>query len=119
ALNQRSKSRYDLGGAPSRSLPSEVLGHARLTDLNAGRTYPLTKPLVVIGREDGCDIKLVDANVSRKHAQLTQDVTGTWKVTDLGSTNGSKLNGSPVTKALLCDGDVIIIGITTLEFRES
>jgi pSer/pThr/pTyr-binding forkhead associated (FHA) protein len=74
---------------------------------------------MTIGRDSSCDIAIDDANVSRKHAQLTQDVVGTWKLSDLNSTNGTLLNHAPVTTALLRDGDQITIGVTVLEFRES
>jgi pSer/pThr/pTyr-binding forkhead associated (FHA) protein len=99
------------------STPS-VIGQARLIDINAGKGYPLRNNPTVIGRDDSCDITVDDANVSRNHAQLTQDVVGTWKLTDLGSTNGSKLNGSRVTTALLRDGDELTFGVTVLEYRE-
>jgi hypothetical protein len=102
--------------APKRSSISTTT--ARLTNIEAGQSYALTKPNVTLGRDDNCDISIEDANISRQHAQLSQDVVGTWKISDLGSTNGTKLNGSPVTSALLRDGDQITVGITVLEFRE-
>ena len=91
---------------------------ARLTDMSAAKSYKLTKSPTILGREVSCDIVITDANISRQHAKFTQDAVGTWKITDLNSTNGSKLNGRPVTSALLRDGDQISVGITVLEFRE-
>jgi pSer/pThr/pTyr-binding forkhead associated (FHA) protein len=102
----------------SPSSSATVLGRARLTDHNAQRSYALTESTMVLGRDASCDITLDDANISRHHAQLSQDVVGTWKLTDLDSTNGTLLNGNVVTTALLRDGDQISVGMTVLEFRE-
>lgn len=99
------------------SLPS-LLNQARLTDLNAGKSYALTTSPLFLGRDASCDIAVSDANISRRHAQFTQDAVGTWKITDLNSTNGTKLNGRNITTAFLRDGDQITIGVTVLEFRE-
>jgi hypothetical protein len=104
--------------SPSAS-PSAVIGNARLSNLSAGKSYPLIATTMLIGRDSACDIPLADANTSRNHAQLSQDVVGTWKITDLDSTNGTLLNDSPVTSALLRDGDQITVGVTVLEFRET
>ncbi len=117
AFNDSAEQRQRIANIAS-STPNTVLGQARLSNLNAGLSYPLSKPIMIIGRDESCDISINDANTSRRHAQLTQDVTGTWKITDLESTNGSKLNGSPVISALLRDGDELTFGITTFEFRE-
>jgi hypothetical protein len=102
---------------PTLEAPSAATGQARLFDLNAGKSYALIRSNVIIGRDAGCDIVLDDANISRQHAQLTQDVIGTWKISDLNSTNGTRLNGNLVGGALLRDGDEITIGVTVLEFR--
>ena len=98
------------------SLP--LIGQARLTDMSAGKSYVLTKSPMVVGRESSSDIVLSDANVSRQHAKFTQDAVGTWKITDMNSTNGTRLNGRRVSSALLRDGDQVAIGVTVLEFRE-
>jgi hypothetical protein len=95
-----------------------AIGRARLTDHRTQKSYALTKTTVTIGRDASCDITLDDANISRRHAQLSQDVVGTWKLTDLNSTNGTLLNESTVTTALLRSGDKIAIGMTVLEFWE-
>jgi hypothetical protein len=102
-------------GASSSATP---IGRARLTNINAGKSYALTDAALVLGRDGSCDITIDDANISRRHAQLSQDVAGTWKLTDLDSTNGTRLNDKPVATALLRDGDQIAIGVTVLEFRE-
>ena len=71
---------------------------------------------LVIGRLTGCDICLADANVSRRHAELVL-TGGIWSVRDLGSTNGTFVNGQPVAEAPLADGDVIEVGTTRLVYH--
>jgi hypothetical protein len=107
-------------GASGRANSAALAGsQARLTDINAGKSYALTDNAPVLGRDEGCDITINDANVSRRHAQLKKDATGTWKLIDLESTNGTRLNGNLVTTALLRNGDQITLGVTVLEFREN
>jgi hypothetical protein len=115
----RSARKNPLTNIPPVGSLSAATGSARLFDLNAGKSYALAKASVVIGRDAACDIVLDDANISRRHAQLAQDVIGTWKLTDLNSTNGTRLNGSAIINALLRDGDEITVGVTVLEFRGS
>lgn len=103
---------------PTPDRGSSVRGSARLTNMSAGLSFALTLPTMIIGRDGKCDISLDDANVSRHHAQISQDAVGTWKLIDLSSTNGTQLNGNFITSALLRDGDRITLGITQLEFRE-
>jgi hypothetical protein len=82
----------------------------------SSRTVPLSKEVVTIGRLAECDVVLKDKGASRRHAQIrTKD--GVATLTDLGSTNGTRLNGQTVQTRALEDGDRITIGTTTLEFR--
>ena len=80
------------------------------------RTVPLTAESVTIGRLADCDVVVKDKGASRKHAQLRLR-DGTWVLTDLGSTNGTRLNGQTVQSRELADGDKITIGTTVVEFR--
>jgi hypothetical protein len=73
---------------------------------------------MVFGRLQGCDVCLADANVSRQHAELLL-VDGDWYVQDLESTNGTMLNGEPVSRARLRDGDVVEIGVTRLTYHRA
>lgn len=69
-----------------------------------------------IGRLSECDIVINDQNVSRRHAEL--HATGdTYELVDLGSTNGSKINGQRVARQVLNDGDQVTFGALTLRFR--
>ena len=80
------------------------------------RTVPLTSDTVTVGRLADCDVVLKDKGASRKHAQLRLR-GGVWSVTDLGSTNGTRLNGQTIQSRELSDGDKVTIGSTVLEFR--
>ena len=71
----------------------------------------------VVGRLGSCDICIADVNASREHAAFVRDGAG-WAVEDLGSTNGTLLNGDRIDRARLHDGDVIVIGITELVYHE-
>ncbi|HEV7567228.1 MAG TPA: DUF3662 and FHA domain-containing protein [Microbacteriaceae bacterium] len=82
----------------------------------AGKRYPLVKANTVIGRGHDADITVDDTGISRKHVQIVWDGTRA-QVEDLGSTNGSQLNGSPVQKAILEPDSVITIGRTRIVFR--
>jgi hypothetical protein len=75
------------------------------------RRVPLTGP-VVLGRGVEADVQLPDTGVSRRHAQ----VDGA-RIQDLGSTNGTRVNGSRVAEADLDDGDRITLGSTEIVFR--
>jgi hypothetical protein len=73
---------------------------------------------VVLGRLPECDVVLDDPNVSRRHAELRR-VGETVVVTDLGSTNGTRVNGAPVREQPLASGDEITVGSTTVVFELS
>lgn len=77
--------------------------------------YPLEKQTLVIGRARECDVRLADPNVSRRHAELRNE-GGAYVLVDLGSTNGSLVNGQRIERAELRDGDRILIGQTELFF---
>lgn len=81
-----------------------------------GQRYPLTKSHTVIGRGTEADITVDDSGISRRHVEILWDGKRA-QVNDLGSTNGSKLNGEPVTKAALPGDSVISIGRTRIVFR--
>ncbi len=72
---------------------------------------------LVIGRVAGCDIVIDDGKASRKHARL-HVADGVVEVEDLGSSNGTLLNGKPVQRRMLRDGDAIQIGATVLVYRD-
>ncbi len=80
-----------------------------------GRTYQVPAESAVIGRSSE-EIQLSDAGSSRRHAEIRR-ANGGWLVADLGSSNGTLLNGEPVVSvAPLGDGDHVRIGNTVLVF---
>ncbi|MDA8310946.1 MAG: DUF3662 and FHA domain-containing protein [Actinomycetota bacterium] len=81
-----------------------------------GSRVPLGDGPVTLGRLPECDVVLNDPNVSRRHAEFRR-VTDGVVVTDLGSTNGTRVNGVPVREQLLASGDEITVGSTTLVFE--
>ena len=103
--------------APTEAVVPAELGMApeivRLTFNGASRE--LEQPKIVIGRSRDCDIQLADANVSRRHAELRQEGASYW-IVDLGSTNGTEVNGKRVKRAKLQDGDKIMLGSTEITF---
>jgi hypothetical protein len=90
-----------------------------LRDAASGRTWRIGVPSTVIGRdESSADLVLPNSNVSRRHAELTSDAAG-WHIADLGSTNGTRVNGMRVSAPVdLHGGDTIALGLLTLEFKE-
>ena len=96
--------------------PEEVL-RERVTLTLDGRTLPVTTGRVVVGRSRECDIRVEDGNVSRRHFELVQEGPTTWAVADLGSTNGTEVNGRRVSgRKRVENGDRITIGGTELVF---
>ena len=87
----------------------------RVALVSGDRRYEIRKRTIVVGRSQECDIRLNDPNVSRRHAELRQEGTSYWLV-DLGSTNGTEVNGSRVRRAKLESGDTVTIGETELVF---
>jgi Protein of unknown function (DUF3662)/FHA domain len=81
-----------------------------------GKRYPITKPRTIIGRGSDADITVDDTGISRKHVQILWDGSHA-QVEDLGSTNGSKLNGERLSKAILEPDSVITLGRTRIVFR--
>ena len=69
----------------------------------------------IIGRGEGADLRISDPAVSRAHVRLS--IGETIEVADLGSTNGTRVNGVPQSHAVLTNGDVIDIGATRMVVR--
>ena len=83
-----------------------------------GRTRVLEGNRIVLGRSKDSDIRVEDANVSRRHAELRREGADWWLV-DLDSTNGTELNGRRVSRSKLSDGDTITLGATELAFGKT
>jgi hypothetical protein len=80
-----------------------------------GRRRVLDKRRSVLGRSRDVDVQIEDPNVSRRHAEIVQEGSTYWLV-DLGSTNGTEVDGRRVQRARLDDGSRFTIGETTVTF---
>lgn len=76
------------------------------------RFFPLPSTVTVIGRRHSCDLCIPLASVSKKHCQLNSD-DGVLKIRDLGSRNGTQLNGKRINQATIKAGDSVKIGPLT------
>ena len=86
----------------------------------AGHGYDLTRPVIVIGRGQECDIILDEQQVSRQHARLQQTAQG-WTLVDLGSTNGTQVNGQQLAAHAphaLQPGDRLALGSAVLSLQQ-
>jgi len=84
------------------------------SDLSAGQVMQL-EAAATLGRSEHADLVLADPAVSGEHARLER-VGRAWVITDLGSTNGTRLNDAPVDgRTPLTDGDVLALGTVRLQ----
>lgn len=83
---------------------------------NEREAIAVTRTPIVIGRQSTNDVVLSDPNVSRRHAELRRN-DATWTLVDLGSTNGTTVNGRSGSEHALKDGDKLGFGTSALLFR--
>jgi pSer/pThr/pTyr-binding forkhead associated (FHA) protein len=85
---------------------------------SAGDYFLLGRSDVVIGRDDGCPIQIVDDAVSRRHLHIRHEGTGDRYVAeDLNSANGTRVNDESVDQPhVLSDGDILHVGATEIMF---
>jgi hypothetical protein len=83
-----------------------------------GKTRTISAPRAVLGRSRDCEVRLGDANVSRKHAEIRHE-DDTWWIVDLGSTNGTLVNGRRAKRERLTAGDRITLGSTEIVFGDA
>ncbi len=112
--------------------PSLVVGRCRVTsafdqhasvgtapaylELPDGSHLELGPQIVTFGRMTDCTVVLADSNSSRHHAELQPD-GDTYVLVDLGSTNGTKVNGSRIHQQTLADGDELTFGTIVIRFH--
>ncbi|MCP2254916.1 FHA domain-containing protein, partial [Prauserella aidingensis] len=102
-------------GAPAGAPPRPLTASLQLDD-GSNRNYSLKQGSNVVGRGQDADFRLPDTGVSRRHLEITWDGQSAT-LADIGSTNGSTVNGTPVQTWQLADGDVIRVGHSSLVFR--
>ena len=86
--------------------------------LPTGDRVPLGEHVIAVGRLPESNIVLADPNVSRAHAEIRPRGSG-YVLVDLGSTNGTRVNGIRVSEHVLADGDEIAFGNTRMRFEAS
>ena len=89
-------------------MPAQAAVRARLIDTTNNRAYDLASARLLIGRES-----------KNTHAELRFEPQGVWTITDLGSTNGTLVNGREVATQPLSEGDRITIGMTNFMFTQA
>jgi hypothetical protein len=95
------------GGMPAAAL---VLGD--------GSRIAIGEDPVTIGRSPECTVKLSDSTVSRRHAEIVRDGDA-WVLRDVGSSNGTNVNGAAIGEHVLADGDEVKVGAVSLRFEMS
>jgi hypothetical protein len=84
---------------------------------DAGQRVPVTGARVTLGRHSSCDVTLQDSTVSREHAAMVRRGDGWW-VVDLGSTNGTRVNGVRAAEQPVAPGDRVELGDAAVEIVE-
>lgn len=82
---------------------------------HAGTEIPMNGSQIVFGRSEECDVLVSDVNVSRRHAQAIL-INGLVAIVDLNSSNGTLVNGIPISRIFLMDGDEVRIGGMSFQF---
>ena len=86
--------------------------------LPSGERFSLTESIITVGRHPESNLVLADPNVSRNHAEIRPQ-GDRFVVVDLGSTNGTRVNGLRVNQQVLQDGDDVSFGNTRMRFEAS
>jgi hypothetical protein len=104
--------------ATALSVPGPIPPWGQLVDTAGGRAFAMEDNRVLIGRVPGTDITLSEPEISRHHAVIFREAGAIW-LSDLDSSNGTALNGAPVTTtpAQLVPGDAVTFGPATFTFR--
>ena len=102
-----------VGRLATRMYTERVVYFMAISGPDTGRIFALRFGEVVAGRGDHAGFRLCDSSISREHACFSSSRSGVW-VSDLDSRNGILVNGEPVFRAQLRDGDKVQLGETTL-----
>ncbi|MER6212664.1 FhaA domain-containing protein [Streptomyces sp. NPDC048387] len=101
------------GGPPSPGAPGTT---RRWIEVN-GTRHQISRPTLVLGRSTEADVRIDDPGVSRRHCEIRTGTPPT--IQDLGSTNGIVVDGQHTTRATLRDGSRIVVGSTTIIYRQA
>ncbi|MFF7179916.1 FhaA domain-containing protein [Streptomyces sp. NPDC008121] len=102
-------------GAPG-PMPSSGAPARRWIEIN-GTRHQISRPTLVLGRSTDADVRIDDPGVSRRHCEIRTGTPST--IQDLGSTNGIVVDGQHTTRATLRDGSRIVVGSTTIVYRQA
>ena len=100
---------------PAQSVQPDLLPSV---DRKPTARMPLPAKAMRIGRTPDNDLVLSDLNVSRNHAELRKSRSGSYEIVDLGSHNGTFVNGQPVTAQMLTEQDIVSIGSSTFRLKD-
>ncbi|TVL92418.1 DUF3662 and FHA domain-containing protein [Streptomyces sp. SAJ15] len=109
------------GGARSGARPPGAGGASypqvrRWIEIN-GTRHQISRPTLVLGRSTDADVRIDDPGVSRRHCEIRVGTPST--IQDLGSTNGIVVDGQHTTRATLRDGSRVVVGSTTIVYRQA
>lgn len=112
------------GGRPGGQAPHRPQGPGagaggqvrRWIEINGNR-HQISRPTLVLGRSTDADVRIDDPGVSRRHCEIRTGTPST--IQDLGSTNGIVVDGQHTTRATLRDGSRIVVGSTTIIYRQA
>ncbi|MFG2329906.1 FhaA domain-containing protein [Streptomyces sp. NPDC048604] len=106
------------GGRPAGPGPGALPGAQvrRWIEIN-GTRHQISRPTLVLGRSTDADVRIDDPGVSRRHCEIRTGTPST--IQDLGSTNGIVVDGQHTTRATLRDGSRIVVGSTTIVYRQA
>ncbi|WP_128377554.1 FhaA domain-containing protein [Streptomyces cavernae] len=105
-----------VGGRPMGGGP-QAGGRARHWIEINGTRHQISRPTLVLGRSTEADVRIDDPGVSRRHCEIRTGTPST--IQDLGSTNGIVVDGQHTTRATLRDGSRIVVGSTTIIYRQA
>jgi hypothetical protein len=105
------------GEQPSPRAFGLVVTRSGAGDVPVGEIFELAR-VSTIGRLPEATVHLNDEHVSARHAEMSRSANGSWLLRDLGSTNGTQVNGRPISApATVHSGDLIELGTVTLRLE--
>ena len=104
--------------APNPLPESNAIPHEAYLIIDGKQTYPLTLPVINIGRRADNHLVIEDLRISRTHSQL-RAIRGKYVIFDVGSTGGTFVNGQRINQTTLTPGDVISLAGLTLIYSET
>ncbi|MFB6615258.1 FhaA domain-containing protein [Streptomyces sp. NPDC085524] len=107
--------RRPAGGGPA-PVPATGTPRRHWIEIN-GTRHQISRPTLVLGRSTEADVRIDDPGVSRRHCEIRTGTPST--IQDLGSTNGIVVDGQHTTRATLRDGSRIVVGSTTIIYRQA